>query len=407
MEGSTPAKKGSIFSIFFTFAVDNLGATIVFPIFAPLFLKSSQGLITTGTLAHRTILLGLFLGIFPFMQFLCAPLLGEYADKKGRRSALIVTTLFTLVGFILSAYSIHKHHLILLFFSRLIMGMGASNLSICLSALSDISLCEKSKVRLFSYGSAIAGLTFILGPFVGGKLSDPNVNPLFTPAFPMFIGAVLTFVNAFFLILFFEETAHPKRKVHFDLIKSFHNIQIAFKTPKLQRSYLIYFFYLFAWNMVFLFTPAFFVQNFHISNSTIGDICALMGICWILGTFVINKALQGISHKKVLFVATLAFSAMSFFIFYPSKMDNVIIILGLATVFSGLIWPLCTGAISNSASKEMQGKILGLSQSMLSLTMMLSAVIGGLFLHKHSSIPFILAALSSLIACFFVTRTKI
>ena len=37
-------RKSSLFSIFFTFAVDNLGATIVFPIFAPLFLDEKYAL---------------------------------------------------------------------------------------------------------------------------------------------------------------------------------------------------------------------------------------------------------------------------------------------------------------------------------------------------------------------------
>ena len=68
MDKEDVKQKSSLFSVFFTFAVDNLGATIVFPIFAPLFLDPSKGLLGADvSQAYKTTLLGFFLGIYPFM----------------------------------------------------------------------------------------------------------------------------------------------------------------------------------------------------------------------------------------------------------------------------------------------------------------------------------------------------
>ena len=171
-------KKTSLFSIFFTFAVDNLGATIVFPIFAPLFLDPSQKLFSPEvSLAYKTTMLGIFLGVFPFMQFIFSPILGEYSDHEGRKKTFLLTTFLTFTGFLLSGLSIKYHHLTGLFIGRTLMGLGAGNLSICLSSISDLSTCVKSKRRYLSYGSVIAGITFILGPFIGGKLSEPKLSP--------------------------------------------------------------------------------------------------------------------------------------------------------------------------------------------------------------------------------------
>jgi DHA1 family tetracycline resistance protein-like MFS transporter len=129
MDKEVVKQKTSPFSIFFTFAVDNLGATIVFPIFAPLFLEPSRGLIgADASLAYKTTMLGLFLGIFPFMQFIFAPIMGEYADHHGRKKALLLTTFLTFVGYALSAFGIHHHSLFIIFLARLIMGVGAGNL---------------------------------------------------------------------------------------------------------------------------------------------------------------------------------------------------------------------------------------------------------------------------------------
>ena len=244
MDKEVVKQKSSLFSVFFTFAVDNLGATIVFPIFAPLFLDPSKGLLGASVSStYKTTLLGFFLGIYPFMQFIFAPILGEYADHHGRKRALLLTTFLTFLGYGLSVYGIHQHSLFWIFFARLIMGIGAGNLSICLSSLSDLSPSKKKKIRYYSYGSAIAGFTFILGPFVGGKLSDPTVYPLFDSAFPMLIGAILALINVIFILIAFAETLGTPSKKPFDLIKGIHNIQTALKTERIRPLYLIYFFF--------------------------------------------------------------------------------------------------------------------------------------------------------------------
>ena len=400
MDKEVVKQKTSLFSIFFTFAVDNLGATIVFPIFAPLFLNPIHHLFSVGTsLSYKTTLLGVFLGVFPLMQFIFAPLLGEYADHHGRKRALLLTTFLTFLGYALSVWSIHYHTLVGIFIARLIMGIGAGNLSICLSTLSDLSPSARKKEKYFSYGSAVAGLTFILGPFIGGKLSDPSVNPLFSAAFPMLIGAFLGLINVFFILFAFQETLEKKSRAPFDFIKGFHNIQMLLKTQSIRPLYLIYFFYLFSWNIIFLFVPAFVVQNFHLSNSRIGDICAVLGVCWIFGTVVLHRVLSHVlSAKRILLLSFILFACMVIFIPYQREIPYFLFILGVCTVISGLIWPLCTGAISNAAPSSIQGKVMGLSQSMLSLTMMFASILGGLFLQAHSLLPFLFSSLSVLVA---------
>ena len=402
-------QKSSLFSIFFTFAVDNLGATIVFPIFAPLFLDPAKNLMGTDvSLAFKTTMLGLFLGVFPFMQFIFAPILGEYADHHGRKKALLLTTFLTFLGYGMSSIGIHHHSLFWIFFGRMIMGIGAGNLSICLSSLSDLSPNPRKKIRYYSYGSVIAGLTFILGPFIGGKLSDPTVYPAFDSAFPMFIGAILGLVNVLFILFAFGETLRNPSKEPFDFIRGLHNIQMALRTKSVRWLYLIYFFYLFSWNIIFLFIPAFVVENFHLTNSGIGNVCALLGVCWIFGTGVLHRLLyKVVKGKWILLMGFLAFSLLVVLVPLPQTLKWFIIILGGCTILAGLVWPVCTGAISNAAPQNIQGKVLGLSQSMLSLTMMLAAILGGLFLQAHSVVPFVFSSVSSLIAATILFWVKL
>ena len=408
MKSTSIQKKSSLFSIFFTFAVESLGATVVYPIFAPLFLNPEQGLFDKGTLlSYKAAMLGVFLGVFPLMQFLFSPVLGEYADHYGRKKALICTTFLTFAGYMVSAFSIYHRSLAFIFIGRIIMGIGAGNLSICLSSLSDLSANVKKRVRYFSYGSATVGLTFILGPFVGGKLSDPTLNPLFGPSFPMTIGTVLACINCIFILLAFKETLTTVSMKPFNFIKGFQNIKLVFKMKAIKTLYLIYFFYLFSWNIIFLFVPAFAVQNFKLSNSEIGNVCALLGIFWILGTALLHRVLNKFfSSKKVLLFAFLLFAIIIPFAPNMHRLQSFIAILALCTLISGLIWPFCTAAISNAAPPNFQGKVLGLSQSVFSLTMMIASFVGGFSLRAHGKTPFILASISSLIAGAILVRVK-
>jgi len=398
----------SLFSVFFTFFIDNLGATIIFPIFAPLFLRASTTVLPeTMSYNVKAAILGLFLGAYPLAQLLCAPVLGDLADRHGRKRAFLLSTAFSLLGYILCAISIRHKWISLLFVSRLIMGASAGNLSLCLSALSDLSHSSKQKVRYYGIGSVVAGVTFVLGPFLGGKLSDPMVHSWFNLAFPMWIGAFLAFINWVFLAFAFMETHLSPSKEPFDVIRGLHNIQMAFKTPSIKRLYLKYFFYLLSWNMLFQFIPAFLVTNFGIRNSLIGDISALMGLAWIVGSLLLYKVLLPYFKPKGLLITGGAiFSVMVILCSFTRSLPLFTALLGCAVLIASFGWPLCTGAISNAAHGSMQGKILGFSQSMQSLTMMAAPIIVGPFLSKHSAIPFFLAAAASIVFCFLASLSE-
>lgn len=403
-------RKQSLFAVFLTFTIDSLSATIVFPILAPLFL-SPETSIFRGEVPDslRTILLGLFLGSFPLAQFIFSPIAGELADRKGRKKAFLLTISFAIVGYFLAGWGIHRARLSILFLGRFITGLAAGNMSICLASLVDLSPSEAKKVRYFSYGSIVAGSAFVLGPFIGGKLSDPTVSSVFSPAFPMWVGSVLSILNFVVLWITFRETLQPKVSPgHFDIMKAVHNVQLALRTKNIKDLYLIYFFYLFAWNMIFQFLPALMVEEFNSSNSTIGDASALMGLVWIVGTVVMSFIMHSkLKLKYLLLISLILYSVACIFIALPRELFYFLMVVGIVVFLAGGMWPIFTGAISNAADAAIQGKILGISQSMQSLSMMLAPIFGGFFIHAHSGVPFAISSISALIAAGLLTKADI
>ena len=391
-----------------TFALGSLSATIVFPILAPLFLNDTpNSIIHFVPTSIRAILLGIFLASFPLGQFIFSPLMGEYADRRGRKNTYLFSMLLEALGYALCAVAINKGFLSLLFLGRFITGVAAGNMSVCLAALVDLSQSEKAKVKYFSYGSALIGMMFVLGPFLGGKLSDPTLSNLFSLSFPMWIGAVLAIVNFFILLFFFSETLDKAKQIPFDVMGALHNVQLAFRTEAIKDLYIIYFFFLFSWNMIYQFIPAILVEEFQSKSSIIGDISALMGVIWILGTLFISRLMHTKVNLKFLLLFFLTiFTFLSFFIPVPKTMLFFLIYTGFSVFLAGGMWPIFTGAISNAADQNIQGKVLGLSQSIQSLSMMLAPLIGGFFLQAHNRFPFTLSSISALIAAALLTKKK-
>lgn len=399
------SKRFSLFSIYFTFFIDSLGWSIIFPIFAPYFLDPTNPLFSPDTpLSTRTSLLGIFLMAFSLGQFLASPLTGEYADRYGRRKALIVTVFFTCVGMIVTALSIKWYSLFFLFVGRLITGIFASNLSICLAAISDLSKTEEIRVRRFGFISVLTGFSFVLGAFLGGKLSDSKIYEGLTADLPFWFAAFLSLLNLVFLAFGFEETSKPHPSLRFNFFESFKNIKEALRTKTIKRTYTIYFLFLFSWTIIFQFTPVLAVHRYGFSNSEIGNLALFMGVCWAIGSSLLNRLLSKFySSKRILDISLFLFTAFSAAIVFPTHLSVTLAILGGTVLVASLAWPHCTNVISSKASDSMQGKILGISQSVQSLAMTLAPLIGGITYQLASGSVFLLGAALSLIAALIYT----
>jgi len=407
---STGKSKLSLASIFFTFSIDNLCWSIVFPLFAPYFLDPENVLFSKDVSeAARTTILSFFLTAFSLGQFLGAPIIGEYADRSGRKKALAVSVFFTLVGLGITAWSMGAHLLWLLFAGRLITGLFASNMSVCLAAISDLSETEKARVRNFGFLSVLAGLSFIIGAFLGGKLSDPTISPYFTPNFPLWVATGLTVVNFIFICLGFKETGTIDHSVKFDLLESFRNIKAALRTEKIKRVYFIYFLFLFSWTLLFQFTPVLVVHSFEFNSSDIGDLALYMGLCWAVGAAYLSKLLlHYFSSLRVLEGCLCLFALLSLSLLFPRHIYYVLPIVGLCVTIGGLAWPLFNNLISTLAPRHIHGKILGMSQSIQSLAMTLAPVAGGAVSHWSVRFPFLAGAVAGAIAIlvYFTLKEK-
>jgi len=394
--------KRQLIPLLLTVFIDMLGLNMVIPVMAPFFL---EGDIISGSLAHRSILLGFLLAVYPIMQFFGSPYLGALSDRHGRKPVLVISLIGTTIGYLIMALGVMKHNLVLLFLGRALDGFTGGNLSTAQSAISDIST-HQNKTRNFGLLSMVFGIGLVIGPFVGGKLSDGTIHPLFTESTPFFFAAALALVNTILVKVIFIETLKKGINSEPSFLTGMRNVVKAFTIPNLRAIFLVVFIYTFGFNFFTQFFNVYLIDRFSFSASMIGDIAAYQGI-WIAivqGT-VVRPASRIWRCDEVMSGTILALALVLFILILPSNYSYLYLLLPLVSLCHGLTRPNALSVVSDMAGAESQGEIMGINQSVQSLAMAIPPIIAGFIVSLSMFLPMIVSGSAILVSWLvFVTQ---
>src|SRR6185369_17079583 len=98
--------KKVLLAVVFTVFIDLLGFGILIPVIPQLLANPESPfflLPKSMSVGQGYILLGFLTAIFPFMQFMATPLLGELSDRFGRKPLLAISLFGTCLSYILFA----------------------------------------------------------------------------------------------------------------------------------------------------------------------------------------------------------------------------------------------------------------------------------------------------------------
>lgn len=393
--------KYALYPILITYFLDNFGLAVIYPIFSPLFLHAEFGLLPTdATYFQRTILFGFLISTFPLAQFFGAPLIGEFSDRFGRKKAFYITILGTGIGYCFTAVSIQYSWLVLLYISRFWTGFFAGNLAICLAAVSDMSLDEKTRAKNYGLVGGIGGLSFIIAILAGGSLADPKHHDLFAPSMPFWLIFFLSLVNITLMALLFKEshvTQTKKKKLH--PIEGIHHILSIIKIKKLKIAYLVFFFFMVSWVTSMQFLPTYLIHIFSADATVILWTFVGIGAVWALANLFINRFLSyryfPFSTLKTCLLILGVFLLLTLF---PEQQTFFLITIFGAVFCAALSWTNCLTVVSFSASNAIQGSILGINQSIGAMASIFGPTIGGLLGGVNTHLVYAFTGLSCLIA---------
>ena len=392
-------KSPTIGIVFAIVLVDMLGVGILIPIIPLLLTDPTYPYYLGLSRSSGYIVLGFLTAIFPFMQFIATPILGQLSDRIGRKPVLAFSIAGTSLSYIVFAIGIITKDIPLLFASRALDGLTGGNIAVAQAAIADSTPPEK-RSRSFGIIGAAFGIGFIIGPFLGGVLSDPKILPWFSATTPFWFAAILAFLNMLLIVFVFGETL--KKKVHgtFHILQSLINIQKAALNKKLRTLFISSFLFQGGFSFFTTFFGVFLIARFHYGQSGIGDYFALIGVCVAITQAVVTGFVgKRLRPYTIVFVSLLGVSATIFGLYLVHSVTELIIVTIPNAMFIGLIMANLTGLVSRSAGDHEQGEVLGISNSVQALAQSIPPVIGGFVAASiMPSAPILVAACLTLVA---------
>lgn len=390
--------------LFLTVFLDLLGFGIAIPVLAAVFLEDSVSILSPEVpIEIKRLGYGLLVAAYPFAQFLGAPVFGALSDRHGRKPILLITLFCSGIGYILFALGIMTKNVSLLFLSRLVDGFTGGNISIVFSAIADSSPTEAARTTRFGMIGMAFGLGFILGPYIGGKLADPEIMSFFTAATPFQFGAMLAFSNFLLMLFLFRETNHSRLHTPLSMFTGVRNVARAFTIPRLRTMFIVVFLLTLGFNFFTQFFPVILIEWFHLTPSDMADFFAYVGL-WIAFTqLVLMRPVSGAFSPPTILRYTTVFLGLALFaLLMPGSYGTLYFIVPFIAIFQGLTHPNTITIISSLSDESSQGEVMGINQSVQALAMMMPPLISGVIANIHLALPMIIAGALTILGwlCF-------
>ena len=377
-------KNSRLLTIFIIVFVDLLGFGLILPLL-PYYAE---------TYGATAVVVGLLVASYAAAQLVGAPLLGRLSDRIGRRPVLLLSVTGTLVGFLLLGLADPLGRLLssliapqsanlmiigVLFLSRIIDGLTGGNITVAQAYIADVT-DEQNRAKGLGLIGAAFGLGFIIGPAMGGTLSQWGYS------LPAFVAASVSAMNLIFIFFLLPESLTSERREAASLRHrppfTLNALLQALNRPKVGPLLYVRFFYGLAF-ATFQSIFSLYAQAIGLSSQTTGYVLAYVGLLSV----VVQGGLIGVLTRRFrenwliitgLWLMTGALLAWAF----TANLWLLLVVLLPLALSGGVLNTVIQSAISKSVSREDVGGMLGISASLEAATRVIAPSVGGYLLQN-------------------------
>jgi DHA1 family tetracycline resistance protein-like MFS transporter len=304
------------------------------------------------------------------------------SDHMGRRPLLLVSQMGTFIGFLILAYA---NALWIIFLSRVIDGLTAGNLSLAQAYISDVTKPE-DRAKSFALIGIAFGMGFLIGPGISGYLSQ------FSYQYPIFAAAALSATSilaTYFLLPSSRPQAADDATPRKFTVLDWGNYARYFRQKDLAPRLWQFFAFTMAFSIFMSGFPLFaerryMWQGHRFGPKEVGYVYAYLGVLGvILQGGLIGRLVKAFGELTLVragfFFGMLGLAVLGFTYSIPL----LLVVTAISSSGTGVVRPVLTSLITQKAGRSEQGVVLGLTQSLNSISAIIAPAIGG-FLIDHS-----------------------
>jgi MFS family permease len=386
-----------------------VGISMPYLIFPSLFMNPAYSFLSqTSTEASRSIYLGVTLAAYPLGQFIGAPILGALSDDYGRKPLLAGSILICALCNLFTGIAIAWHFLGLLIFSRFLAGLMEGNIAIARAMASNLKTISKQET--FGKINAVASMAYLLGPLLGGLLSDKNLLEQLTPATPFYFTCLLFFFLAGLSSLVLQKSVPSSKKERHTIWQRLNlpkRLTAIFANKQLQFLIITSTILTLAVDIFYEFGPVYLTVKWALSPAQLtiynGILCCTLAIGnGYLPTFAATR----ISNRQAILYSSGVLAACLFAMAITNSPPMMMTLFALCGLAISLSVTLITVKISDCAVPTIQGEVMGVQISMRVLGDAIICLFGGALLLISPKIILILAAFMCLASMAYYRTLK-
>jgi MFS transporter, DHA1 family, tetracycline resistance protein len=346
--------KSALVFILITICLDSIGLGIIIPSFPTLISETAH-----VPLGKASQYFGWVMGAYALMQFVFSPLIGNLSDRFGRRPILLISVMGMSLDYLVMYFAPSLFWLVL---GRAISGIFGASFTSASAYIADISSPEKRAQNFGMIGAAF-GIGFVIGPAIGGLLSDFGSR---TPFLVASFFSMANFIYGFFVL----KESLPKenrRKFEFKRANPFGALQQIKRFEKLKFLFLVSFLTILTTMCVHSTWNFYTMEKFHWTTKEVGISLAVVGVCFgvVQGALtgkIVGKLGQKNAAKLGLFLTVFVLLGMG--LITQGWMMYVII---LPYALTGIVDPAIRTIVSGQVQSNEQGELQGIFTSLMSL----------------------------------------
>lgn len=380
----TESSKVSLLPIFLIVAVDVLALTIMLPLL-PFYAEH---------FGASPAVVGLLVGTYALCQLLAGPVLGQISDRVGRKPVLAVSQVGTFAGLLLLAWA---PNLAAVFAARVLDGLTAGNLSTAQAYIAD-STPPRERARAFALIGIAFGIGFLVGPGASGYLTHR-----FGFRMPILGAAALSLLSIFGTLLLL-----PGGKPELDpadadpgnaaegpggrrlRILDWGTYVGYFRRPVLGALLAEFFLFTLAFAM-FTSGVALFAERRYTLHGVpfgpkeVGYVFMYSGFLGILvqGSLRQGALVRAVRESRILLIGFVTAAAGYAWLGFSYGMGSLAAAVTIAAFGTGVLRPVLTSLITQHVGRNEQGVVLGLNQSLMSVSQIVGPIIGGALIDRH------------------------
>jgi len=364
--------KNPLLPIFLIVAVDVLGLTIMIPLL-PFYAEK---------LGASPVQVGWLIGVYALCQLFSGPLLGRLSDQTGRKPLLIVSQIGTFIGFLVTAFA---PTLWVVFLGRMIDGATAGNLTLAQAYISDVTE-PKDRAKSFGIIGIAFGLGFLIGPAISGFLAQ------FDYRYPIFAAALMS-LTSIMATTFLLPSVNVNQQTSNAAGPGGRRLSIVqwseytryFKQPGLAPMLWQFLLFTLSFSLFIAGFPLFCERRLTWNGQPFGP--AQTGYTWayvgFLGIFLQGPGLGRLVKRfgeRALNRAGFGAYALGYTLMALTHSVPMLVLSGTVMVFGGLVRPTLTSLVSHAIPREEQGVVMGLTQSLNSVSQIAAPPVAGLMI---------------------------